>query len=358
MKNIAEQRAPIDTADIQKKEEIKNIFNEIGQDVLQGDVNATVVHYQKLLQRSDLSEIETLNLKLDYALALSAQGKEGVEKAYGILHEILGNQNATPIIQANAINAGLSIYYVDLDTNKLRLLLNSEFFTTKNIPNADDSLIARRVAEVANSLFPTSIGIIREAIWYGQQLRNNQNIPPYLKDAYVKQIITALDSSKKISEQQKTLSVQHYNTEVWKYTENAYRASLLGTLAVTDKNYVDDMRTEYQALLASDAQNETNIPMMQASVYSYFYYASFLNAIDPVLYKDDIDASIERLITLLQELETNVDSSNGEIAFVQFLRQENQQSVPSSNRTYFIELSEYSDAFKEMLIKYGWIFSI
>ena len=357
MKNNSEPKAPIDTTAIQKKEEIKNIFNEIGQDALRGDASATAMQYQKLLQRSDLSEIEKLNLKLDYALALSAQGNEGVEKAYGVLHEILESQSATPAIQANAINAGLSIYYTDLNTNKLRLLLNSQFFTTKNVPNADDGLIARRIAEVANSLFPTSIGIIREAFWYGQQLRNNQKLPSDLKDAYIEKIITALDSSKKISEEQKTSSIQHYNTEVWKYTENAYRAYLLGILAVTDKKYVDDMRTEYQALFASDSKNETNIPLMQASVYSYFYYASMLKTIDPVLYKNDIDTSIERLLALIQMLETKIDSSNGEIAFVQFLQQENQRSVSNSNYIYFIGLSEYSDAFKNMLMKYGWVFS-
>ena len=333
--------------------EVDNILNGIASNISNDSKSKEVVEaYESLLQRSDLTTAEFLNFKIDYALSLSAQGNDGIEKAYAVLHEVL-EATTTPFLQGKAIFALLSIYTTDTEAhNKMALVLDSNFFKNKNISNGDDNLKFRQIAEIGNALLPTSLGTIREAYWYAQQLLNNNNLSTELKVAYSQQIVDALAKSKVLAEQNNVL-IKSYNKSVAEYTEGVHRAFLYTALARTDKKYIDQMQTEYKALFKIDSSENVPYKISQASLYAYFYYAGTLNAIDSVLYKEDIDMSINRILEQVQLQESKNDTDSRGVSFIHFIQNEATATTEDYNYIYLKNLAKYSEPFKNLLQKYG-----
>lgn len=338
-----------------RREEIQRIAS----DVSGGKQLSVVKGYEDILNKADQKAPETSYLKLDYAIALSNQGEDGIRRAYSVIREVLEDPLATPSIQSQALNVALNIYSADDNAIKMALLLESPFFEGKNIPGHDISLQFRRVAEIANDLRPSSLGLLREAFWYAQQLLDNKNLTPELQDAYSQKIVVFLEKSETLSsevEYSKTAPLDY--VRIHNYMELHFQAFLLSALTMHDQQYVEEMKEKYDTLFAIVSANSEDMKLAEFAVYSYFYYAATLYAVDPILYKDSIDTALDQLLALVLKIEEKIEGSI-KVSFIYFAQQEylRPKELQLHNYMFFVNLANHSESFKALLQMNGWVFN-
>lgn len=272
-------------------------------------------------------------------------------KAVMQLKDVLRDPTLTDERRAYTLNRLYGLYYLGRDPLVGELIFSDDPYQSLLVDSGGDIRLAiRKLAELSDSLFPTTFAKLRIAFWYGGALIDNKELPLETKVAYGKKITALIKESDELLPEETRLNSDHGRKAIFWH----FRALNLAALYVAGiSTSTDDFEKAFNEVFKLDIpeRGDVNKTVHELTAFTHFYYAGFLSEISDKSRANDIRFHAEKSVEIVS---SSKEPSKVPFYILTTIERDKPLIERDHNYQWFIALSSASPKFAEYLSQNGW----